>query len=87
MQALDGARQQNDNIKDEIWHELAQVQYLCWQHESDLALQKQELLHIRMQRLLQQQHQQELTQQVSATPTLCCMFVCSVCCSNSTNRK
>ncbi len=64
MQALEGARQKGDNIKDEIWHELAQVQYLCWEQESAAALQKQQLLQGRMHRLLQQQHDHELAAEV-----------------------
>lgn len=64
VQALEGARQKNDNIKDEIWHELAQVQYLCWQRDSAAALERQQLLQNRMQHLLQQQHSQELAKQV-----------------------
>lgn len=62
-QALEGARQKDDNIKDEIWHELAQVQYLCWEQESAAAFQKQQLLQGRMHNLLQQQHNQELAAQ------------------------
>ena len=64
LQALDGARQKNDSIKDEIWHELAQVQYLCWQQESEAALEKQQLLQSHMQHLLQQHHSRELATQV-----------------------
>ncbi|DBA83374.1 TPA: hypothetical protein ACH3X2_006521 [Trebouxia sp. C0005] len=63
VRALEGARQKDDNIKDEIWHELAQVQYLCWEQESAAALQKQQLLQGRMHRLLQQQHDHELAAQ------------------------
>lgn len=63
QQALDLARQQNDNIKDEIWHELAQVQYLCWKQESAEALDKQQLLQGRIQHMLQEQHAQELKMQ------------------------
>lgn len=62
-QALEGARQKDDNIKDEIWHELAQVQYLCWEQESAAALQKQQLLQGRMHHLLQQQRDHELAAQ------------------------
>ena len=64
MQALEGARQKDDNIKDEIWHELAQVQYLCWKQESAAAIQKQQLLQGHVHNLLQQQHTQELAAQV-----------------------
>ena len=66
MQALEGARQKDDNIKDEIWHELAQVQYLCWEQESAAALQKQQLLQGRMHHLLQQQRDHELAAQVAS---------------------
>ena len=71
LQALEGARQKNDSIKDEIWHELAQVQYLCWQQESAAALDRQERLQIRMQQMLQHQHSHEL-----ATQVLSCLSAC-----------
>ena len=63
-QALDLAREGNDNIKDEIWHELAQVQYVRWQHESAQQLQSQQQLQERMQQVLQLQHRQEAAAQV-----------------------
>lgn len=66
LQALELARQTNDNIKDEIWHELAQVQHKYWQHDSAAQLAKLQKLQGRMQHVLQEQHLRE--QQVC---TLC----------------
>ena len=63
-QALDLARESNDNIKDEIWHELAQVQYVRWQQESAEQLQSQQQLQERMQQVLQLQHCREAAAQV-----------------------
>ena len=57
VQALELARQGKDCIKDEIWHELAQVQYMHWQHDSAAQLRAQRALQDRMHCLLQQQHE------------------------------
>jgi len=62
-QALDLARECNDNIKDEIWHELAQVQYMHWEQETATRLQAQQQLQERMQQLLQLQHHQQAAAQ------------------------
>ena len=77
-QALDLAREGNDNIKDEIWHELAQVQYVRWQQESAEQLQSQDQLQERIQQVLQLQHCQEAAAQV-----LTCMTSVDSCASCS----
>ena len=77
-QALDLAREGNDNIKDEIWHELAQVQYMRWQQESAEQLLSQQQLQERMQQVLQLQHCQEAAAQVLNCVT--CIESCATCC-------
>lgn len=59
LQALELARENNDSIKDEIWHELAQVQFGRWQHDSAARLMTEEHLQQRMQRVLDEQHRRE----------------------------
>lgn len=60
-QALDLARESNDNIKDEIWHELAQVEFMHWEDRSAQQLHAQQQLQQRMQQVLQLQYHQEAT--------------------------
>lgn len=64
LQALDLAQEGDDSVKDEIWHELAQVQYIRWKKGSAEELQSQQLLQERMQQVLQVQHRHEATAQV-----------------------
>lgn len=66
-QALDLARESNDNIKDEIWHELAQVEFMHWEDRSAQQLHAQQQLQQRMQQVLQLQYHQEATAQVRTT--------------------
>lgn len=73
-QASDLARECNDSIKDEIWHELAQVQYMHWEHETAVQLQSQQQLQERMQQLLQLQYHQEATAQVQIPTQHACLY-------------
>ena len=72
MQALELARQKNDSIKDEIWHELAQVQFKRWEQDSAAQLEQQDALEHRIHQALQRQHQQELAEVRQCKPPSKC---------------
>lgn len=81
LQALESARENNDSIKDEIWHELAQVQYGRWQHDSEAQLLKEEQLQQRMQYVLDEQHRREQQVSLLRHDRVACKAVTSRSCS------
>ena len=47
LQAIEAARELNDSIKDDIWHELARAKYALWQQQS--AERKEQLASLKEQ--------------------------------------
>lgn len=58
--ALESARESEDQIKDEIWRELARVKYSQWEQQSAERKDEQAYLRERLGSLLMAKHQEEL---------------------------